>query len=403
MNDALGPADRRCIYCQGATGDAQFSEEHIWPQSLGGDVAPADFITRDVCKTCNDRCGLWVDAGFTKSFLASTDALRGAELFLDPDRPGPLPLIYMGVDVEFECAPDEICERWTGPSGEHVYHVHLRDDQKWDAYAGGDILRRKRDPGRVYVYLTSSEEFWALTGLVSVAMRFPGAKRRCLTIVNGISFAPHILAADEGPISDVEAREIAFIRGRPLGPKHGQFVIQIDATERFLAKLALGFGHTLLGPSVSSSPYADDLRRRLWPRRSEEPAEDRIRGAAGVRGQDDPFLARFLGVEGAWTLSFRAMPEGFIMSLATPGLKLMHIALSDDPSLWPPDAITRFADGETYVMVPPRRMVVGPIEFGHFLAHQLDGPREPRLAELDALKANAARRPPKRPQPKQAT
>ncbi|PZQ56403.1 MAG: hypothetical protein DI570_20985 [Phenylobacterium zucineum] len=97
------------------------------------------------------------------------------------------------------------------------------------------------------------------------------------------------------------------------------------------------------------------------------------------------------------------MAEGFIMSLATPGLKLMHIALSDDPSLWPATAIERFADGETYVIVPPRSMVMGPIEFGHFLAHQLDGPREPRLAELDALKANAARRPPKRPQAGQIT
>ncbi|MEW5687679.1 MAG: HNH endonuclease [Pseudomonadota bacterium] len=403
MNDTADLADRRCIYCWGATEDAQFSEEHIWPQSLGGVAGPAHFITRDVCETCNNRCGLWVDAGFTKTFLAFGDALRGAELFLDPDKPGPLPLVYMGIDVEFACASDEVCERWAGPSGEHVYHVHLRDQPKWDAHAGGDILRRRRDPGRVYVYLTSPELYWTLTALISVAARFPRAKRRCLTVLDGDSLSPLILRVDEGELADCEVREIAFIRGRPTGPIQGQFSIQVDATDRFLAKLALGFGHTLLGPKVSGSPYADDLRRMLWPRLGEEDAADRIRGSAGLRGLDDPVLARFLGVEGAWTLSFRAMPDGFVMSLATPGLKLMHIALSDDPSLWPQEAIARFGDGETYVVVPQRGLVVGPIAFADFLAHQLDGPREPRLAELDALKANAARRPPKRPQAGEAT
>ena len=54
-------------------------EEHIWP-SRWWRPAPADFITRDVCKTCNDAA----DSGSTlafKSFLAPP-ALRGAELFL---------------------------------------------------------------------------------------------------------------------------------------------------------------------------------------------------------------------------------------------------------------------------------------------------------------------------------
>lgn len=387
-----------CIYCWGARGDPKFSEEHIWPKSLGGEAAPASFTTYQVCETCNNLCGLWVDAGFTKSFFAHPDALRGAELFIDPTRPGPLPLVYLGIDLEFACEADEVCERWVGPCGEHVYHVHGRDEPKWNAHAGGDIIRRKRDPGRVYIYLTTGEPYWAMTALASVAERFPRATRRCLTVFDGPSLAPHILRLDEGEISEIEAREIAFIRSRPLGSQKIRASVQINATERFLAKLALGFGHAFLGPAASASPYADDLRARLWPRRSHLTSDgDRIRGAAGLRGLDDPALGRFLGTEGAWTLTFKAMPEGFLLSVADPSLKLMHIGLSDDPSLWSPDVVERFGEGESYVIVPHRQWAVGPIAFPDFIAHQLGGLRVPQLAELEALREIAEQRPPKRP------
>ena len=49
----------------------------------------------------------------------------------------------------------------------------------------------------------------------------------------------------------------------------------------------------------------------------------------------------------------------------------MHIGLSDDPDLWPAEAIAR----------------------PDFITHWVQGPSVPELAELDVLREAAARRP----------
>lgn len=364
-------------------------------------MGPAQFATRQVCRTCNSLCGLWVDGGFTKNFFAHNEAHRAAEEFVDPDRPGPMPLIYMGIDTEFECAPDEICERWTGPAGEHVYHLHARDEPKWDAYSGGDVIRRKRsDPGRVYVYLTSVQPYWVFTTFHSVAARFPDARRRCLTQLDGPSLAPVILGPEEGEISETEAREIAFLRARTIGPRNMSFSLRLEATDRFMAKLALGFGHTLLGPKVSASPYAQDLRRVLW-RRADDPEDPpvRVRGNTGYQGQVDGAVSRLLGFEGAWTLTFTSSVEGFALGVVSPGLRFMSIVISEDSDLWAPGVGEHYAQGQAYVFVPAREMVVGPMPLLDLVGHRTGASPHPDLVRLEALKRYAARRPAKHPPP----
>lgn len=158
-----------CIYCAGRTGDPEMTLEHVWPRALGGDDTPALFKTRDVCRTCNSRTGQWVDGAFIRNFFVSNERGMGAHEYLDPSRPGPAPLVYFGFDTEFPTDSGQVCERWLGLAGEHIYHVHQADDPRWEVFAGGDMIRRGRiDPGRVYVFLTSPTEYWALTALHSV-------------------------------------------------------------------------------------------------------------------------------------------------------------------------------------------------------------------------------------------
>jgi hypothetical protein len=56
---------RRCIYCDRDT-DSDFTDEHIWPDGLGGDYLPKDvWRTNDVCGKTNNLCGLYVDGSFS--------------------------------------------------------------------------------------------------------------------------------------------------------------------------------------------------------------------------------------------------------------------------------------------------------------------------------------------------
>src|SRR5258707_13785841 len=135
---------RNCIYCEGRRGDSQFSKEHIWPAALGGDACPEIFRTFQVCRRCNSLAGQWADGAFLKSWFLQNEAGVNSLLYMNPDQPGVAPLAYMGFDEEIVTADDEICERWIGPAGAHIYHIHLRDEERWHSFAGGGFLRWKR-------------------------------------------------------------------------------------------------------------------------------------------------------------------------------------------------------------------------------------------------------------------
>jgi hypothetical protein len=388
-----------CLYCDGRRETLEESLEHIWPEALGGESGPELFKTRDVCARCNNLSGQWIDGAFLKSFFLRSEISLPAYDYLDPDKPSPMPATYMGTDTEFPCAEGETCELWLGPAGAHIYHVHEKDDGRWTGFAGGDFLKRRRqDPGRAYLLLTTDQEYWAIATLLSFRAQFPVSPRRCLTAMPRLPAALGILRHDEQPLSATERREIDFILGRRSSNRHAQLDIKVDFSDRFLAKLALGFGHTILGPAVSRSPYADALRSRLWSP-DETPEEiARIRGTGFWGGKDDAVAARLLGWKGAWTLTFQAMPAAFGLVVCTPGGRMMSMALSDDPSLWSPEISDAYGDGQTYIVVPGRALTVGPVPLSRMIAHEL-GHKHPELLALEALRTDRSRLPPYRSTP----
>jgi HNH endonuclease len=381
-----------CIYCAGQQRDPNLSDEHIWPAALGGGACPQDiFRSREVCRTCNSIIGQWVDGAFYKSWFIQHEVGTSALQYLDPATPGVLPLIYMGFDTEIPLSEGLVCERWLGPAGDHIYHIHYKDDDRWVVFAGGDFIRRRADAGRVYVAITSQHVYWAQTTLASVADYFPKAKRRSLTTFVGME-TPGFLAPNE-QLTTEEQAEVPFIYGRP-DQQQQHLPLQIDFADRFLAKLSLGLGHTILGPAVSASPYADKLRNLLWSR------DTSIRDQLGVKGsgywQQDPAAAELLNWPGAWCLVLTALPQGFALNLSTPGGRLMTMNISDDPSLWASDTIAKYYPGLVYIIVPQRRAVFGPIPVLPFFAHRSGSWRHPDLAKLEALKVDPALLPPKR-------
>lgn len=266
MDGPEGQAERvltNCIYCDGRRGDPDFSDEHIWPQALGGDACPPVFRTKQVCGRCNNLAGQWVDRAFLRNFFTSNERARTAYDYIDPNKPGQLPLIFMGIDEEFPTPEHEVCERWLGPSGESIYHIHMKDDDRWTTLAGGDFIKRKRDPGRLYFTLTSKSDYWFYTAIISIVRYFPGTSPVCTAEIPGLPVSFPVRGADAEMMTELEKTELAWIRSRRGMHKH-RLVADIGYADRFLAKIALGLGFNILGPRAVFSEYGDELRKMLW-------------------------------------------------------------------------------------------------------------------------------------------
>lgn len=67
---------KTCIYCGLDKKNNEFADEHIWPDALGGDFLPTFWRTDDVCGSCNNMSGVFVDGAFIKSFFGAGDAHR---------------------------------------------------------------------------------------------------------------------------------------------------------------------------------------------------------------------------------------------------------------------------------------------------------------------------------------
>lgn len=378
-----------CIYCAGRRkGSPQNSLEHIWPQSLGGATSPPLFQSREVCETCNNLAGLWVDGGFLKSWFISNESAMAARIYLDPKKPGTTPFTYMGGDQEFPNQPEHVCERWIGQAGEHVYHIHLEDDDRWYGYAGGDFIRRgKHDAGRAYLVLTSQNVYWAMTALQSFVVRFKGARLFCLTKVEGMP--PNLVAmfTSEREATTTEAAEIAWIKARPDGVQQKiRFSLNLNFSDRFLAKLSLGLGANLFGSSYCSSPYAEELRKLLWLKNSATGEWPNINGANFWQEAELSPLSKYMGWPGAWTISLQGMRDGFGLYLCTPGGRGMTMSISNDNSFWSSSEFQNYHQGVMYFVIPERQVFMGPVALPHYIAHKIGRYVDSQLASLEALK-----------------
>src|SRR5260221_12535925 len=89
---------KTCIYCGEDKNESEFSDEHIWPEALGGDHLPDLWRTGDVCQKCNNLSGLYVDGAFIKGWAGAAEGATGAnenQAFNNQGSAG-LPLTYIG-------------------------------------------------------------------------------------------------------------------------------------------------------------------------------------------------------------------------------------------------------------------------------------------------------------------
>jgi len=270
----------RCIYCYKECQPSEFSLEHIFPKSLGGNLPGDYFETNQVCVRCNSLMGRYVDGAFIKSWFTKNYKAEDATRYIDLENGSPLPLIYMGICNDVQTVDDEVCEMWLGPCGDPIYHFHkIDDDNQYDSYAGGDVIARKKDPGYAFLFLTTKHEQWIKVVLLSFrygfrkAARYPGN----FDIEDANTRAKYIESVPDNKRSLLEN-----LKGLGGQTHRNTFVFKTGIEKRFLCKVGIGMGFKLFGQKYLESDYYHELKHGLWNFGKDDSEEFNILGSGDV-------------------------------------------------------------------------------------------------------------------------
>jgi HNH endonuclease len=244
---------RTCIYCGLDKPNSNFSDEHIWPEALGGDFLPPLWRTDDVCRECNNMSGIFVDGAFIKSWITNAERTIGAREYIDVDSPsaGILPLSYLGPLSEVPIAGGEVAEYWAGPCGANIIHIRPRgNEEHWETFVGGDPRARRSQAGRAYIALTSKHPFWICVSLWSFQAHFKKAERFVVNVKVSKAWydvVKNIDRDDPAQTSDLRTVDAVVDASRDGKSVLVSPLIPTDLGSRFLAKIGLAIGYKLLG------------------------------------------------------------------------------------------------------------------------------------------------------------
>lgn len=391
---------KTCIYCGFDKPEDEFSDEHIWPDALGGDFLPPFWRTDDVCEKCNSASGVFVDGAFIKSFFVAGERSLDALDYLMPDNPiGIIPLSYLGTIQNVACRQEgETADFWVCAPGANIVHFRkANEEDTWNTYAGGDPRRQSKrsKAGRVVVALTSAEPYWVCTALSSVKHHFAKADK----FVTNLELPPtakHFRMLD--PNDPEQAADLQFFnvieanreRGEGL---HNRIAIAMGADGRFLAKLALAVGYKLFGARFLQTPYGLDLRMAFREANPEKRRQMPIRGSGYLRSVNLGGIEEKLRWPGGWVLLLLRHFNTLSLSVQSPSGRSMVVQVTDDANLLQ-ELGSKYRDGVAWLTVPPAATAIGAIPFPEYLAHQLGHFAHPELRELEKLKGQRAKLPP---------
>ncbi|MGX7744801.1 HNH endonuclease [Rhodopseudomonas parapalustris] len=390
---------RTCIYCGVDKPEVEFSDEHIWPDALGGDFLPPFWRTNDVCGTCNNLSGVFVDGAFIKGFFGSAERQYDGLDYLDPEKPSRvLPLSYLGSIQNVQMKDGEIADFWVCAPGANIVHIReASEETTWDSYAGGDPRRQSKrsKAGRVLIALTSAEIYWICTALLSVKQQFAKAEK----FVTNLDVPPtwnhfkELDRADPKQADDLRLMneiEAMSARGERL---HNTVTISAAADGRFLAKLALAVGFKLFGEPFLKTSYGLDLRKAFREADLQKRRAIPIRGSGYLRSVDLGALRDVLRWPGGWVLLILRQATSLSLIVQPPSGTSMVIQITDDAKLLD-ELSAEYRNGLAWLTVPGALRAVGPISYPEYIAHQLRRQSHPELQQLERMRGKPDRLPP---------
>lgn len=384
---------KSCIYCGEQKSFDQFSDEHIWPNALGGDYLPHDvWRTDDVCQRCNSVSGLFVDGAFIRSWMGQAELSNGAlEYLAGRDKPGAIPLNYLGPIQDIPAPRGHVADYWAGPCGANIIHIRPDNgDEQWTAYAGGDPKAKKAAAGRAYMALTSQNEFWVTVSLLSFKHHFDRAER----FVVNMELPPNWSFKAPDRNDPVQAEDMTTIdavikRGRDGDSFRGRISVSADLGNRLLSKLGLAVGYKLLGAAFLETDNAKNLRWGLREANIEKRKKIPLRGSSYLSGRGLRGMEAVLAWPGGWVLMVKLTDGKLSLSVLSPSGRAMSVLISDEQTLV--DGLDlKFRDGVVWITAPVAEEAVGPIMLSEYVAHQAKFFLSPMLAKLASRRGDTA-------------
>lgn len=366
---------RNCLYCGKEKEDSEFSQEHVLPRGVGGNLINNPFSIKDVCAKCNNLCGLFVDGPFIKSWFINNYRSQIAQKYCHLTPETILPLSYMGELTAFNLE-DKICEFWLGPTGDTIYHFHEPYPEEDTPHMVGlppTAYNKNLDSGFVFLFVRATNPIWHPTIVFSVISNF---KKSTIYLGNGPK--PQLDQFKEIPkeLLELHKRLIDFQEKE----HKNSITISIDYADRFLCKLALGMGELVLKSEFKLSEDADLLRTALWTKKAEDRKELKIRGSNFLGSPETKeSLNEIFKWPGGHCLVVMKNGDDIVLFCNFYEQNSAAIKISGNSNHWPDNS-----QGKVFVMVPSLSKAVGPINFIDFIAHKVVPPKKyPALRLLE--------------------
>ncbi len=389
-----------CIYCGCEKPDEEFSDEHIWPDALGGDFLPRDvWRTDDVCQKCNSISGLFVDGAFIRSWIGQAERSSDSHEYLaGRGKPAAIPLHYLGPIMDVPLPAGHVADFWVGPCGANIVHIRPDDgDEQWTTYAGGDPRGKKSKAGRAYMAFTSEDDFWIAVSLLSFHRHFGRAERFVVNMeipANWPFKEPN--RSDAVQAEDMKVVDAVTGASRAGKQIHLQPLISLDVSNRMLAKLGLAVGYKLLGASFLETEHGKNLRAGMREANFEKRQDIAVRGS-GLFGQAGLEAAKdVLAWPGGWVLLVSVVQDSLFLGVVVPSGKSMTVLISDEAALVA-TVDPKYKDGAIWVTVPAAGEAAGPVLLPEYLAHQTGVSALPVLTTLASKRGDRTNLPPCRP------
>lgn len=367
------------------------TDEHIWPDALGGDALSSLWRTR-VCGACNSTSGVFVDGAFIKSWIGAAERAAGANVYLAASSPekAVLPFNYIGTLTDSGIRDGEVVDYWVGRCGSSVLHFRPEgEDGLWSTYAGGDPRRasKRKTAGRAYLATLSPVPFWQLVALNSLRVQFRKAERFLCTNID-TSLTSDIPLPDQN--DPMQRADIGVVE-RALGSQRIKANAAIDpfVGTRLQAKLGLALGFQIFGDAFLETEYAKILRKGFREADPVKSAASRVRGSGILSSANLGGTENTLQWLGGWLLWVKRQGDDTALIVISPSAKVMTVVITDDQALTislPPEHDT----GLVWIVVPSIGESVGPIAAPDYIAHQLGNIQHPALAVLNAKQGDAS-------------
>lgn len=376
-----------CLYCGEIKPQSESSLEHAIPQFMGGEYAPKIFHLNNVCTTCNNRLGLWVDASYAKSWFITNYLADAARLLLTkPDDPG-LPLRCLGkAQIPNLYIPDEhVAEHWIGPFGETITWIRPHDE-RMDSYSGGNPINVKKKSSVAYFFPVSENAQKQMIGLRSFHRTLDKRKVRkilCAELrdLNGAEIDPKIWGFDSPNPNDMNNRQ-AILTAIHSENIPIQFSVNTKFDHRFMCKLALGVGYSLFREDFLSHSPAIEGRKGVWP--PKDGPKPKIH-ATSTAFKEDKNITRVIGYPGA--VAIIIMRTGPCWHMCVSIDEKLPFIIELGPESMTSQLVNR-EEGYALLLFPYRRKCVE-LTIAELIAHRLEVMNHSELEQIDTIRKSA--------------